>query len=864
MTTQKGSQITDPMSGLGFTPDTSAEARSPPGQWRLLAVALLGWALISWAILTPGRGGGIALLAVAAGSLMLAVWWFGRLGTTKSLRKTWPSAAVSMVVLLCGCFVLLGARVHVLETGRAAPFFQQAAVAGTPVTFEARLSGFPETKRTEFGDREWVRIVAFVPTSNDETARSLAGGAQAPLLLWLSDAEVDWRAARWGPGTRLRVTAKLTAEPAANVSAYTASPFALRQLHSDGLDTTLGSAAAAFRALLVEHASEVPEAELVPGFAVGDTSLVPEALGDLMLESSLSHLTAVSGSNTGLVIATMTWCVSRLGAGRRLRALAAGAALTAFVVVVGPDSSVLRAAVMAAVLLVSAFGGRRSTALPALGLAILALLAFDPWQALQAGFALSVAATLGILLFAAPTSHWLRRRFRLPRILALPFSVALAAQFSCGPLLLLLQPGVPAVGVLANIVAAPAAPLGTGLGLIAAILGPISPGAAMLAIRAASWPASWVAATAEICAALPAGRWNWPQGWPGAILLTVCHLALFVAWALATGRIGLPSGARVKLRQPWQPRSRTPLQIRVTIAVLTSVALTVFASVTLLYPLAKQLATPANWLLVACDVGQGDALLARDPDVPDEVILIDTGDEPEALERCLTDFGVRRISLLVLTHDDRDHVGAIASVLSRVDAALIAPTVVGEHTEQRAVVRALTEAGVPFQVGSAGSASGAGSAGGGAARDAENGAGLAWLTLAPPRDALLTETNAASLVLLLEVDGHRALLLADTGYEEQSALLRDVDASAWLAGIDVVKVAHHGSRDQEATLYERIGADWGLVSVGADNRYGHPNSETLGVLARAGTRALRTDSFGSVALVRQPDGTLAAWAERGQ
>ena len=367
-----------------------------------------------------------------------------------------------------------------------------------------------------------------------------------------------------------------------------------------------------------------------------------------------------------------------------------------------------------------------------------------------------------------------------------------------------------------------------------------------------------MAATAEICAALPAGRWNWPQGWPGAILLTVCQLALFVAWALATGRIGLPSGARVELRQPWQPRSRTPLQIRVTIAVLTSLALTVFASVTLLYPLAKQLATPANWLLVACDVGQGDALLARDPDVPDEVILIDTGDEPEALERCLTEFGVRRISLLVLTHDDRDHVGAIASVLSRVDAALIAPTVVGERTEQRAVVHALTEAGVPFQVGSAGSA------GGGAARDAENGAGLAWLTLAPPRDALLTETNAASLVLLLEVDGHRALLLADTGYEEQSALLRDVDASAWLAGIDVVKVAHHGSRDQEATLYERIGADWGLVSVGADNRYGHPNSETLGVLARAGTRALRTDSFGSVALVRQPDGTLAAWAERGQ
>lgn len=855
MTTHEVSQVTDPLNSLGFTPDASAEERSPPGQWRLLAVALLCWAFTSWAVFSPGRAGGVAIVAAAAGGLTLTVWWLGRRGKAKSLCTTWPSTAAAMVALLLGCFVLLGARVHTLEAGRAAPFFQQAAAAGTLVTFEARLSGFPETKRTEFGDREWVFIVAFAPTPSDETERSLAASPQLPLLLWLSDADTDWRAARWGPGTRLRVTAKLSAEPAADLAAYTASPSSLRELHSDGFEATLGSAAAAFRALLVRHASEVPGAELVPGFAVGDTSLVPETLGDLMLESSLSHLIAVSGSNTGLVIAAMTWCVSRLGVGRRLRVVAAGAALTAFVVVVGPDASVLRAAVMATVLLVGSFGGRRSTALPALGLAILALLAFNPWQALQAGFALSVAGTLGILLLTTPTSHWMRRRLRLPRPLALSFAVALAAQLSCGPLLLLLQPGVPAIGVVANLAAAPAAPLGTGLGLVAVILGPISPGAAMLAIRAASWPATWVAATAEICAALPAGRWNWPQGWPGALLLAACQLALLIAWALATGRIGLPSGALVALRRPWRPRARTPLQIRVMIAILTSAALTVFVSVTLLYPLAKQLATPAAWLLVACDVGQGDALIARDPDVPGDVILVDTGDDPEALERCLTDFGVRRISLLVLSHDDRDHVGAMASVLPRVDAALIAPTVEGERTEQRAVVRALAEAGVPYEIGSAGSRG---------ATNTENGAGLAWLTLAPLRGATITDTNAASLVVLLEVDGHRALLLADTGYEEQSALLRGAYAGTWFNGIEAVKVAHHGSRDQDASFYESIGAVWGIVSVGADNPYGHPNSETLGVLARAGTQALRTDRLGNVALVRQPDGALAVWAERGQ
>ena len=208
------------------------------------------------------------------------------------------------------------------------------------------------------------------------------------------------------------------------------------------------------------------------------------------------------------------------------------------------------------------------------------------------------------------------------------------------------------------------------------------------------------------------------------------------------------------------------------------------------------------------------------------------GDEPAALERCLADFGVDRISLLVVTHDDRDHAGAIASVLARVDAAVIAPTVAGEPLERRAVVRALSEAEVPYQIGSAGTR--------GTTR-ASGGDGVEWLILAPPQEAKPTDTNAASLVLALSIDGHRALMLADTGYEEQSALSRSLatsaDTGSPLTGVEVVKVAHHGSRDQDPMLYERIGAPWGLVSVGAENRYGHPNRETLSMLARAGTLA---------------------------
>lgn len=821
------------------------EARSPPGQLRLLAAALPTWAATCWVILAPGRGAAVALAAGGAGTVLL-LWWVVSQVRGRRRQAHFSSLGVSLLALLCAGLVLVGARVSIIELARSDSLLQNAALAGERVSFEARLTAFPEQRRTAFGTRNWVRIEALRPAGS------------VPTLLWLSEAAAV--PGHWGPGTRLALEARVKTQPPSDAAAYTASPSSIHELGTEGTHTALrakgalqaleervGAGAARIRLLLVGQASQVSGAELVPGFAVGDTSLVDEHLHAIMLESSLTHLTAVSGSNTGLVIAAVIWCVGRLGGGRKTRIVAASCGLLAFVTIVGPDASVRRAAVMAAVLLIGSFGGRRAAALPALGFAVLALLALDPWQALQPGFALSVSATCGILLLASPLTRWLHRRVRLPKALALPLSVALAAQLSCGPLLLLLQPGLSAAGVLANLLAAPAAPLGTGLGLLAAVLGPIAPSAAALLVQAASLPATWIAATAEVCARLPGGRWNWPDGWSGALALAACELTLLLGWALSSGRIGLLGAGRAPTRQPWQARAQTPVPIRIVATGLVSGAIATILALTLVAPLATQLSTPKNWMVVACDVGQGDAILARDARRPEEVMLIDTGDDPQLLKRCLTRFGVTRIALLVLTHDDRDHVGALESVLQQVDAALISPTLHGESAHQRPIVRMLEQTGVPYRIGTAG--------------DRRAGAsGLRWEVLAPGSGTRPATSNSASLVLLLEVGDHRVLLLADTGYEEQAPLLR----AAALARIDIVKVAHHGSRDQDPTLFDRIDADWGLISVGAENHYGHPNEETLGALARSGTRALRTDQHGSIALIPQHDGVLVPWFERAE
>ncbi len=102
------------------------------------------------------------------------------------------------------------------------------------------------------------------------------------------------------------------------------------------------------------------------------------------------------------------------------------------------------------------------------------------------------------------------------------------------------------------------------------------------------------------------------------------------------------------------------------------------------------------------------------------------------------------------------------------------------------------------------------------------------------------------------------LMLGDLSAAPQRQLL----ASGRVGGeYAVVKVAHHGSRDQEPALYAQIAAPAALISVGEDNDYGHPRKETLIMLEAAGSRALRTDRRGLVLLGEQ-GGRLVVWTER--
>lgn len=808
----------------------SPSDRAPPGTWRLLAPASAGWVVAAAAIVLPGIAKWVAVCAGIVGvaaSVALANARGRETGPVERQRGT-ARLALSCLVVPCAVLLVLGTRIDAGEHARAAPELSGAAAEHRSFTCEGRLAGYPEVRESPIGELRWVQ-------ADCDTTHG-----RVPVLLWLDDPPDT----SWAPGLRVHATGVPKPLPASSNAGYGISVRAIDIAEPATLRERAGKTSAALRHRLQSQASTLPGAELVPGFAVGDTALIGAELERTMQISSLTHLVAVSGANCAIITSAVLAFAARLGAGRRLKTALAAAGLLGFTVVVGPDASVQRAAVMAAVVLVSNFGGKKAVALPALGTAMIVLLIADPWQALQPGFALSVAATAGILLLAPPIRRGLDRIPYLPQWIALPVAIALAAQLACGPLLLLLRPGIPAAGVLANVLAAPAAPIGTGLGLLAMLLLPLGSVGQVLGealVWLASLAARWVAATAEVTGQLPFATLHWPGGWPGALLLAAVQGVAVFAWLLATGRISF-FGLRRRTRALWGAPPAQSRGFMVAVSAMLAATVGVSIAVVAVTPIAERARTPKNWAFVACDVGQGDAILARDPAAPDAVMLIDTGDDPEKLRACLDLFGVSKIDLLVLTHDDRDHVGALGVIADRVRTAMIAPDT-AEDAAGRPVRRELTAAGIPHTTAEAGQTGGS--------------PGLRWRVLAPARGITPVSTNAASVVMHISAGELSLLALGDTGAEEHRGLLRGgADLTA-----NIVKVAHHGSGDQDPALVAHVGAGFGLISSGADNAYGHPSPKALDALERAGTVALRTDQLGSIAVAVE-DGVVRPWSER--
>jgi competence protein ComEC len=266
---------------------------------------------------------------------------------------------------------------------------------------------------------------------------------------------------------------------------------------------------------------------MLPALVLGDTSAVTAPAASDFRTAGLTHLTAVSGANVTIVCGVAL--LSAMLVGPRIAAVFAFLVLIAFVLVVEPSASVLRAAVMGGIGLLAMLSHRRRQAIPVLSCTVIALMVGAPQLAVDIGFALSVVATAALVLVAPVWSARLTER-GWPRPLAAAVSVAVAAQLVTAPLVAGISGRFSVLSVAANLMVAAVIPPITVIGTAAAVLASWWPTGAGLLIRFTGPELWWLLQVAHRVAAVPGASVPVPSGVAGVAVVAVASLALVLGW----------------------------------------------------------------------------------------------------------------------------------------------------------------------------------------------------------------------------------------------------------------------------------------------------------------------------------------------
>jgi competence protein ComEC len=763
-------------------PTATVDAPADRPDLRIAGPALAAWAASGVSLGLP-LSWSLATAAAAGAGALLAM----------AGRRRWL-ASIVLVVAAAACVSAL--RVAGTGWGPVPELAADRAVASVHL----RTTSDPRLVQGRFAD-----LVVLEATLTRVEARGVTTSTRTPVVVF---ADPAWTSVDLG--STLHVVGRL----APSDSAESAAVLQVQRVVDEHADPAWWwRASERMRAAVRDGVAWAPgeAGALVPALVDGDDAGLSEATQQDFRTTGLTHLLAVSGTNLTLLVGFLLLVGRRVGVSAYGQVVVVVLAAAGFVLLARPEPSVLRAAAMGLVAVAGLGSGGRRRGVRALAWSVLLLVLVDPWLSRSVGFALSVSATAGILLLA-PTWRDALARW-MPPLLAEALAVPLAAQVVCTPLVAAISGQVSLVAVAANLAVAPAVGPTTVMGLLAgtaALLWMPLAHAVGWAAGACAW---WIIQVAHVGAALPGAALTWGT----------TPMALVALTALCAGLLGSASWV---LSRRW-----------VVLAITMVVAAYVWRPVTPGWP-------PDGWLLVACDVGQGDGLVVDAGD--GSALVIDTGPDPRLMDDCLDRLGVERVPLVVLTHGHADHVDGLPGVLADRSVGQVEVTLLDEPAAQVAEVRQVAaDAGVPVRQVVPGERGSLGD--------------LHWQVLSPPAGSAASldpgsGPNDASIVLLLQARGLSVLFTGDLEPAGQSRLLSAAAADGISLDVDVLKVAHHGSAYQDPEFLAATDPQIAVFSVGADNDYGHPADSTLQALSQLGTQVHRTDIEGDVAVVVGPGG----------
>jgi competence protein ComEC len=536
-----------------------------------------------------------------------------------------------------------------------------------------------------------------------------------------------------------------------------------------------------------------PAAGIIAALAVGDQRAISSEEWQLFNRTGVTHLMSISGLHVTLVSGLVAWLVAlgwrrvpalalRLPA-RKAAAVAAIVAALGYTLIAGFGVPAQRTFWMVTIVAVALWSGQIASPVRTLALALAVIVVFDPWAMLAPGLWLSFGAVLlifyGSVGWSAPGStvaQWGR--------------VQWAITIGLAPAALLLFGQVSVAGPIANAVAIPVVSvIVTPLALLAAIL-PLD-----FLLHLSAWLVEWLLQFLEWCATLPGAQWQQhvPSLWAALVALAGA------AWLLA------PRGV------PWRAGG-----------------LALMAPAFCLAPAAP---LPGEVWITALDVGQGLAVLAR---TRTRTLLYDAGPAWAAdadsgsrvVMPAMRGAGLERLDLLVLSHEDSDHIGGALSVLESLEVEAMASSLGTGHP-----LRGLVAA--PRRC---------------AAGEAWEWDGVRFEFLTPAWSSA-AKRNDLSCVLRIATRGGAMLLTGDIERAAEKALLSSAVKS------DVMLVPHHGSRTSSTPEFiAAVAPRWGIVAAGYRNRFGHPNGEVLERYRSAGAQIARTDLQGSISIRLSAEG----------
>jgi len=541
-----------------------------------------------------------------------------------------------------------------------------------------------------------------------------------------------------------------------------------------------------------------PAEGILAALAVGDQRAISREEWQLFNRTGVTHLMSISGLHVTLVSGLAAWLVAafwrrvprlvvRVPA-RKAAALAAIAAALGYALLAGYGVPAQRTFWMVTVFAAALWTDRLATPWRTLGLALAVVVLMDPWAPLSPGLWLSFGAV--VLIFYAGVG-WNAAEPRVVQWARVQWAITVGL----APAALLLFGQVSLAGPLANALAIP---------LVSAVITPLALAAAALPADAllhlAAWLVQWLLEFLEACAALPSALWQ--QHAPGAAPVVLALAG--AAWLLA------PRGV------PWR-----------------SAGVALMAPAFLASPAVPP---PGEAWITAFDVGQGLAVLAR---TSRHALLYDTGpafgeDDSGArvIVPALRGEGVAALDMLVLSHEDNDHLGGALSVLESFEVRSLASSLPGEHP-----LHALALAAHRCARGEAWS---------------WDGARFEFLNVGEAGGS----RNDGSCVLKISASGHAVLLTGDIERRAELELLKNPAVKA-----DVLVVPHHGSRTSSTPEFvAAVSPLWAVVPVGYRSRFGHPHPQVLERYREAQARIARTDLEGAIHI--RLGGTLEVRRER--